>query len=1243
MKRLFAAMLATGLILTELLNPLTTYATEVTSDTEATETVVEDKTETVAEEVTGDETETVAEEVTGNETENVAEEVTGDETENVTEEATESEGENVTEDEEETETESVAETVAETTVSEDENSETIENEDATNSTDVSETVVEDADTDSADLDAAEADEIQDDTEETTEVAEEVDEDTEEEISYTKDTDSLLYVVVLNPEVEQNQEETILLGLDSTKTYENATLRLENTTSKTFYDLNDYSVEDEGITFTSAFVDGGQYALSSLTYEEKNGDETNYYEIDFQNLGVNAGFAVDATSKFESDAVLEDENAEEISEDDAEFVVTEMTGDSSSISDVTEALENADEETTGVTTSKTELSDTINKLTGTITANAASNIVVVLDPGHGGLDSGACGNGLMEKNLTLSIATYCKAELEKYAGVKVYMTRTGDSQPGITYDRGSVPSTGASLTKRVEYAKSVGANYFISIHINSSTSSYVNGAEVWYPNGNYNATNAANGKGVAQSIEDQLVALGLGNRGIKIRNSENGSTYPDGSLRDYYGVIAGSMEAGFPGIIVEHAFVSNYSDATNFLNSDDKLQRLGVADATGIAKYLGLKKKGNLKKPTISSIKTSSFNNVKLSWKSVSKATGYYIYRKVKGGEWEKIGSTKKTSYTDKTGKTGTKYYYAISAYNAMYESYQSGSKSITTGSAQVKSVTVKNSTFNANTVSWKKVSGASGYVVYRREGTSGSFEALTPFGTTELSFKDNTAKCGKTYQYRVRAFRNVYGFILFGKYSSKKKITSNTRVITYTAKETNGLHRTSITWKKVSGATAYRIYRKAEGKTEWKVVKKSTTKLTYTDDSVSAGKVYRYKVKAYRTYKKKTYWGTGKSVKLTAGYGKVTVSSVKTGVFNALIVKWKKVSGASAYIIQRREVSILGNGSWTTVAENVTGKSYTDTTASCGTTYQYRVRATRVYKKKTYKGKYSSASKKKTTLTGEVTAKTASVASDGLKVTWKKMTGATGYTIYRKASGELSYTKIGTSTKTNYVDETVVSSTKYYYKVKAYRKVSKKTYASSVKSNTVSATAGYTILGDSNVTVDQMVKYYEASGKSYPTEVYSNCGAATLKDFCKIVYNVSNNYGVRAEVVWAQICKETGYLQFGGKVEATDCNFAGLGCTGAWDYANNEWARNKFSSVTDGVTAQVQHLKLYASTNTSWWYKLSASEQKDQRFYTSVAGKAPYVEWLGISTNPYGIGWATAADYSESLLKYIWALRNTKA
>ncbi|MFQ7462578.1 MAG: N-acetylmuramoyl-L-alanine amidase [Agathobacter sp.] len=204
--------------------------------------------------------------------------------------------------------------------------------------------------------------------------------------------------------------------------------------------------------------------------------------------------------------------------------------------------------------------------------------VVLDPGHGGNDGGAQasygGKTYLEKTLNLKIAQYCKEELSKYKRVNVYMTRNDDHY--------------VALEDRVNYAKSVGASVFVSIHNNSTTSSSVHGATVYYPNSSLNANIGAQGGALANEVLKQLVALGLANDGTRIRNSESGDTYTDGSICDYYSVIRNSKKAGFPGIIIEHAYISNQSDATNYLGSETALKKLGIADAQGIVNYFGLK-------------------------------------------------------------------------------------------------------------------------------------------------------------------------------------------------------------------------------------------------------------------------------------------------------------------------------------------------------------------------------------------------------------------------------------------------------------------------------------------------------------------------------------------------------------------------------------------------------------------------------------------------------------------------------
>ena len=81
------------------------------------------------------------------------------------------------------------------------------------------------------------------------------------------------------------------------------------------------------------------------------------------------------------------------------------------------------------------------------------------------------------------------------------------------------------------------------------------------------------------------------RAIYSKNTTIGETYEDGSISDYFTVQISAKEHGIPGIIVEHAFVTNSSDVNNYLNNEAGLKKLGVADATGIAKYFGLEKEG----------------------------------------------------------------------------------------------------------------------------------------------------------------------------------------------------------------------------------------------------------------------------------------------------------------------------------------------------------------------------------------------------------------------------------------------------------------------------------------------------------------------------------------------------------------------------------------------------------------------------------------------------------------------------
>lgn len=211
------------------------------------------------------------------------------------------------------------------------------------------------------------------------------------------------------------------------------------------------------------------------------------------------------------------------------------------------------------------------------AAEANMLVVAIDPGHGGSDPGAQGNGVDEADANWAIASACANELSSYSGVKVVLTKTENETVGSIYDR-------------VQRAITQGADVVVSIHCNSvSGAPSAKGSEVWVPNSSsyrYGETYVP-GYALGEAILSNLASLGFNNRGIKTRNSTN-TTYPNGSIADYYGINYYSRLNGIPGIIVEHGFVTNSSDAEK-LGSASWCKSIGEADAAAIARYYGLSK------------------------------------------------------------------------------------------------------------------------------------------------------------------------------------------------------------------------------------------------------------------------------------------------------------------------------------------------------------------------------------------------------------------------------------------------------------------------------------------------------------------------------------------------------------------------------------------------------------------------------------------------------------------------------
>ena len=189
-------------------------------------------------------------------------------------------------------------------------------------------------------------------------------------------------------------------------------------------------------------------------------------------------------------------------------------------------------------------------------SARKNVrVIALDAGHGGSDPGAQGNGKSEADLTWKIVSACKTKLENY-GFKVILAREQSGSYGSS-----------DFLYRVQRCVNQGAQAYISFHINSGSSA-AHGAEVYSPTVN-GADYTQVSYELAQKVQNNLVALGLTNRGVFQMQ-----------VGDEFAVIRCAREAGIPGILIEHGFISNWGDANKYF-SDAGCKRLGEADADAI--------------------------------------------------------------------------------------------------------------------------------------------------------------------------------------------------------------------------------------------------------------------------------------------------------------------------------------------------------------------------------------------------------------------------------------------------------------------------------------------------------------------------------------------------------------------------------------------------------------------------------------------------------------------------------------
>ena len=154
-------------------------------------------------------------------------------------------------------------------------------------------------------------------------------------------------------------------------------------------------------------------------------------------------------------------------------------------------------------------------------------------------------------------------------------------------------------------------------------------------------------------------------------------------------------------------------------------------------------------------------------------------------------------------------------------------------------------------LSWKTVADADGYVIRVKTGKKWSTEK-TIKNNRIITYTYKKGTPGKKYVFEVKAFKKVNGKTTFSKYkTATKKVVPQT----VTAKAKASKNNVVVKWNKVSGASGYVVMKK-KGKTWVKAAQVNAKKLYFTDKKVKKGKVYSYKVKAYKVYKGKKVYGS---------------------------------------------------------------------------------------------------------------------------------------------------------------------------------------------------------------------------------------------------------------------------------------------------------------------------------------------------------------------------------------------------
>lgn len=1035
-----------------------------------------------------------------------------------------------------------------------------------------------------------------------------------------DSNMMEYFLVDNPVLSSGKTENFVLSLNNAEGYSDFRLTIQKEDGTSF-DLESSEQVDNLVKFSRVFTEEekGQYSVTTLHYVY-NGQS---YYLNLNDLEMDVKFGVD--QEYDGyDATLPD--------------LTEDSVSSEGIIEVTDVNKAEEEIVNGVASQPAIMS------VDEFSRHATGGMTICLDPGHGGNDSGATAFGAKESDLTLKIAQYCKEELSKY-DVNVVMTRTTDTRLS--------EEAAMDLKNRVEVAKKAGASYFISIHINSAANSVAKGAEVYYPNTSGNKNLSSNGQNLAKAIQSQLAALGLYDRGIKIRNYTDGTTSsnPNSSDQDYYGVIRYAKQANITGLIVEHCFISNKEEFDKYLGSNAKLQQLGIADAKGIVSALGLQAKN----ADIDTLAAENRNVLADGTYTISTLLNSNYVLDVKDGSTSN-GANIQLYEANDTAAQQFKVSHDSQGY-VTFTNVKSGRVLDLNGAVVKDAGNIQQYTSNGTRAQkWIVKQDGNGYVV---------MSAINPNYILDLN--GGSVRNGSNIQLHSVTGSNSQRWNITKYVSKDERINNlaaqNKNTLADGVYEINSVKNSNYTLDVNSastrnGANVQLYLRNGTQAQAFKVTHDSQGFVTFTN--VNSGKVIDLDgaiTKNGRNIHQYASNGTHaqKWIVQQSGSGYSIVSAIDTS-FALDIRNGSVYSGSNIQLYKSNNTAAQ---QWT-FNKYVTERERCDSYAS-----QNKDRmADGVYYIKNQNVGFA-LDVADGSLYGGANVQLYSLNKTNAQK-WKITHDSTGYVSFQNVGSGMYLTAGGSGRSANVYQQkqsngynqkwivmfdnnqnlrivSALNSTMVLdVKDGKIRRCSNIQLYDSNNSNAqkwvfeyinTNATGGLMqIMGTSQTTVAQMVRYYNSNASGYDTfkakyngkynGVLAKGGARTINQFAQIFYEEATAEGVRAEVAFTQCMKETGFLKYGGDVLPNQYNFAGIGATGAVHGAS-------FSNVRMGIRAQIQHLKAYGSISSL------TNPCVDPRFNLVKRGSAQYVEWLGIKENPNGYGWATSKSYGHDIVSMV--------